>query len=244
MEFFGFIFGLFELAFIAVFTIALVIGCTFDRSYDKASVKWYTVLIAAVILAIWHWGDLSFGGIWATATSFEFWKPALVYLGIGFLYCLPEFYLGVRKIAKEQEASWSDFITGKARDAKGNFTGQLRAELFAEAKVQGLKVSGEHEHDSVGVVAIKNLDDYLTSRARNSYSLVNFKLTDDFSISPVVNRAYLASCVGAWTIFWPFYLVSLVIGDLLSEIFSRFADLIASLSGRWVKLIFRDTFKI
>lgn len=254
MEFFGFIFGLFELAFIAVFTIALVIGCTLDRRYSAEQVKWWTVFAGVTGLIAWHWNELTFSGIWAAISSFTFWQPALIYLGLGLLYCLPEFYLAVRRTAKNQAKRWASFISSHTATPvviDGLADRQLRSKIISMARENGWTVEktekAERDQSNVGnyaVVALSEIRAYLRGLDRSDYRMVSFEVANDFSITPVINRGYLSACVGAWTVFWPFYLISLVIGDLLTEIFDRVAEVIAALSGRWVRLIFRDTFKV
>ena len=62
-------------------------------------------------------------------------------------------------------------------------------------------------------------------------------------IEPKINRSMLASSIGCWTFFWPFYLVSLIVGDLFTEIFNIAADFLASISGRFVRMAFKNVFK-
>ena len=57
-------------------------------------------------------------------------------------------------------------------------------------------------------------------------------------------KEILATNVGAWSMFWPFYLMSLIVGDLLAEVFNAVAAVIVSMSGRFVKAVFKDTFKL
>jgi len=49
--------------------------------------------------------------------------------------------------------------------------------------------------------------------------------------------------VGCWTAFWPAYAVSLLIGDFMTEVCRRFADLLAALSSGFVRRMFAKTFK-
>lgn len=62
-------------------------------------------------------------------------------------------------------------------------------------------------------------------------------------VEPKINRQQLAESIGVWTLFWPFYAISLVLGDLLTEVFRVIADVLAKLSGRLVRAAFKDVFK-
>ena len=61
-------------------------------------------------------------------------------------------------------------------------------------------------------------------------------------IIPVINRKELAEFIGCWMLFWPAYAVSLLLGDLLTEVCSRLADLLTVLSGRLVRRAFSKVF--
>jgi hypothetical protein len=67
---------------------------------------------------------------------------------------------------------------------------------------------------------------------------------DGTNIEPKINRQQLAESIGCWTIFWPFYALSLIFGDLLNEVFRIIADLVANISGRFVRMAFKDVFKL
>ena len=60
---------------------------------------------------------------------------------------------------------------------------------------------------------------------------------------PKIDREELAASVGAWTTFWPAYFVSLIFGDLLTELFRAFSSFLVSISGRFVRMAFKDVFK-
>lgn len=52
---------------------------------------------------------------------------------------------------------------------------------------------------------------------------------------PKIDKEELTAHVGAWTVWWPAYAVSLILGDLLTEVFQ--------ISSRFVKMAFKDAFK-
>lgn len=75
------------------------------------------------------------------------------------------------------------------------------------------------------------------------HRIIGITATDAGGIEPKINRSELAQGIGCWTFFWPFYAISLVIGDLLDEVWRVMADVLVSISGRFVRLTFKDVFK-
>ena len=63
-------------------------------------------------------------------------------------------------------------------------------------------------------------------------------------VSTTINRGRLAGFLTAWTIFWPGYLLSFVIGDMVTEFFRALADKFGQLGQRIVDSTFADTFKM
>jgi hypothetical protein len=64
------------------------------------------------------------------------------------------------------------------------------------------------------------------------------------NIVPKVNRDALGDHLFCWTFFWPFYAVSLIIGDLLLNVFTGIANAITKMSSRVVRRAFHGVFKI
>ena len=63
-------------------------------------------------------------------------------------------------------------------------------------------------------------------------------------VSVSINRGRLADFIASWTLLWPAYGVSLVLGDFVIEAFRMVGDFFATLGGRFVKLTFADVFKV
>ena len=61
---------------------------------------------------------------------------------------------------------------------------------------------------------------------------------------PVIDPKALREHLSAWTIFWPFYLISLVLGDLLEWTFDRIALIVTKISGQFVRKHFSNVFKV
>lgn len=92
-------------------------------------------------------------------------------------------------------------------------------------------------------------DQYKKSNTNNSSWLerdfVEVIMDDDTgTIQPVIDRSRLASFIGAWTMLWPAYAVSLVLGDFLTEVFRAVSDLFANLGGRFVRFVFGGVFTV
>lgn len=207
MTFFEFAFGFAEVLIFGLFFIAMVIGTAFDRSYSNDAVKWWVVVIGALVTIVWFWKDWTFGGVWSTVTSWEFWKPALVYVGIGLGYSVLEFSLAVRRAARKYAERWKTWVAQRNGSA---------SEF----------VNNDRNYN------------------RNSLIYVTLDRPTDETPVPRVNKEELASSIGAWTIFWPAYFASLILGDLFLEIFRWISNVLVTLSGRFVKMAFQDVFKV
>jgi hypothetical protein len=59
-----------------------------------------------------------------------------------------------------------------------------------------------------------------------------------------VNRRVLVDNVSAWTLLWPAYAVSLIIGDLFNQVIEFVVDVSTKLSGAAVRFVFQNTFKL
>lgn len=85
-------------------------------------------------------------------------------------------------------------------------------------------------------------DDYNLSDLKRDFIEVSFN-PNTGCVEPSIKRSRLASFIGCWTFLWPFYAVSLVLGDFLVEIFRIIGDFFSKLGGRFVRLTFSDVFK-
>lgn len=86
-------------------------------------------------------------------------------------------------------------------------------------------------------------DDYRLSNLKKDFISLELNETT-FEVQPAVNRARLASFIGAWTFLWPAYAVSLVLGDFLVEVFRVVGDIFSKIGGRFVRFTFADVFKV
>jgi hypothetical protein len=88
------------------------------------------------------------------------------------------------------------------------------------------------------------LSKWFVNNCDSSNSIVGLQLAKNgIDIEPKINRSELAANIGVWTLFFPAYAVSLVLDDLLDKIFEVVADVVANISGRFVRITFSDVFK-
>jgi hypothetical protein len=175
--------------------------------------KWWILIIAAVTFCAWQWPNLS----WRTLISRELWSNIGIYLLIGLAYSILEFALDVRRSARYWKAKWIRF-----------------------------QVDGPNHLRGMGGTVIPKMSDFFKEQNHHldDRRLVTIEMNKSKGvIVPKVNRNLLAENIGCWTFFWPFYAISLIVGDLLTEIFKLIADFIASISGRAVNAAFRNVFK-
>lgn len=203
--------------------------------------------------------------LWDLVSGPAFWVPVGSFLGLGLLYSVLEFGLTIRKSARGFAAAWQSFLSksktvpvyntdgspvitknGKGQDVPSTQT-ITYGEMILTAKNQG----GTYRHYQEAVDLVRSFVD----RPRDFSGLEDFfrqnkiigaVLTegDKLSVEPKVDKVELAEHVGAWTFLWPAYAISLIIGDLLTEVFTAIADFLASISGRVVKAAFSDVFKV
>jgi len=117
-----------------------------------------------------------------------------------------------------------------------------------EQSLEDLQQQPDFDFDTASEVFNQALvKDFLMRNGMDShyrYRIVGVeKSADGKGIEPKVNRQQLAENVGVWILFWPFYAISLIIGDLVTEIFRFIADLLVQMSGRFVRNAFKDVFK-
>lgn len=222
-------FTILEILFFCGFFILFVIGASFDRN-GKESFKWWVFFIAMVTLIFWQWSSWTFTSLWDAVRSTDFWKPFFVYLGIGLLYCFAEFTFEIRRVAKEYAAQWQAFLDRSIRiDRRESMT--LREALATIDDKAATQAATEAISKFIGDCRIWR------------YSFVGIEQNSVGHPEPKINKARLSECIGAWTFFWPFYLVSLIIGDLLTEVWSIISSVMVQISGRFVKMAFKDVFK-
>lgn len=111
------------------------------------------------------------------------------------------------------------------------------AENYAAVKAKGAEAA-----EFNGVLA--NSQQFIQRYSyKNRIIELSLNKTTKVDIEPKINKLQMTEHVTAWTFLWPVYAVSLILGDLLTEIFRVIVDVMVNLSGRFVKLSFADVFK-
>ena len=241
------------ITFLAFFFLLLVLGTVADRN-DSAAPKWYIFGAGFVLVVGYFWKDWTFVSVWDGLMSWTFWKPVVVYFGIGLVYSLIEFLLNIRRSVRFYTDAWKKHLSSEkmflAFEEDGSLitttvNGRLEqvtrrgtiAEVYSEVAQKGA-LSGEFND------VLRLSKDFIQQHSFNA-GIIEIVLDKKTKVTPVpqVNRSKLAEHIGAWTFFWPFYLVSLIVGDLLIEVFRSIANFISRISGRLVRISFANVFK-
>lgn len=62
-------------------------------------------------------------------------------------------------------------------------------------------------------------------------------------IKPIISKQQLARNISVWTLFWPFYLLNMIFGKFLYNIFNYIADFFVTYTKKYVTKVFADAFK-
>lgn len=256
--------GLLELIFFGVFFLLLIVGTAFDRQ-GKEEPKWYIFGVGLIAIVAWFWKDWTFGSVWEFVSTLKFWAPVGAYLLAGLVYSLLEFFLDVRRSARFYADAWKTMLNQSewvnvydvvqdANDPSGEVLVQrkvmgpdgrqknetrarLYSEVYSEVKEKGAKSRLFND-------ALKYSKTFTDSyRFKDRIVEIQLNADDKITVEPRVNKIQLAEHIGAWTFLWPAYAISLIIGDLLTEVFNILADILANISGRLVRLSFSNVFK-
>lgn len=202
-----------------IFVLAMIIGCTADRN-NYESGKWWVFFIGVILFTIYNWKN-GYRMSMETFLSADLWKFIGIYLLVGIGYSVIEFMLEVRRSARFWKEEWKRFYNENAQTGKGD------------------EVASPHN------TALK-----FVSRTYRSHfpRIIGVAMNPDSKdmndlLQPHVDRTHLAEHIGVWILFWPFYAVSLIIGDLVLEIARVLADVFAKISGRFVRMSFANVFK-
>jgi hypothetical protein len=86
---------------------------------------------------------------------------------------------------------------------------------------------------------------YLSYSVQKGRKFISMQLGKDesFQPKPSINKAKLSSFISAWTILWPFYLVVMILGDIVANIFEWVTEIINAISFKAVEKIFQSAFK-
>lgn len=236
--------GLLPLAAFGFFVLAMIISVTFDRRETTAP-KWWVFSIGFVALLVYGWLRLD----WKFSDVFSFAKsgPILIAIGqyflAGLVYSLVEFALEVRRSARRYREEWVSATSGSTKHSSKDTSGDNN--MTIAEKIADVAVNGAVSRNFNDVHRFAH-DFVVQRRSFNGQgSIIKLDIGDD-KVTPVpfVDKGNLAASVGAWTFFWPFYAISLIVGDLFTEIFRIASNIIVKLSGRFVRMSFANVFKV
>jgi len=251
--------GLVELLVFAALAVFLLVGISFDRR-GKEELKWWPVILFVLFLAGWNWSDWTFFGpahveavmdgtkvvtpaydrvvLFSLAQSAAFWTPVAIFLGLGLVYSLVEFLFDIRRSAKFYAAEWAEYLKKTVDIGGSNETVRITiSDLLTQARAGS-------DNKRLIEYAQRVLGEF---RQRYSFKnrIVGLEYDEKlFEMNPKVNKAELVDFITAWTLLWPFYLVSLILGDLLTEVFNAIGEFFVKLTGQFVKVTFKDVFKL
>lgn len=253
MELFGFAVSVITIALVAAFFIALSIGVYFDRCYRREEPKWWVFGIGLIFFAVWFWPSWTVMGIFSFIKSPEFWNPLAVFIGIGVVYALIEFIFDVRRSAAFYANAWEQYKQNRVRilgigeiEHAGMTYTNFELVDHAGKNVETTTVADVLRSSGVEYQYVKQqiIDKFISQfRFTNRIIYLSTSSADNMPV-PTVHRTELAEHLSAWTFFWPFYAVSFVLGDLVSEVMKMFSAVLTKLSGRFIKIVFADVFKL
>ena len=211
-----------EIILVVLLGLFLIVGTQWDRASARSGPMWIAALAVVVIATV----SMGFTPALDMVMSAEFWKNVALYLGIGLVYSWAvEFLFAVRRSSRFYRERWASAVQGDKN---------LRAYLY---NPEGCS----DEVKSAAAAETRRFHDRTNTKSR----LIGIDLSaDHLSVTPRVNRRVLVDSVSAWTLLWPAYAISLIVGDLFSQVIKFVVDVSTKLSGAAVRLAFQNTFKL
>jgi len=211
-----------EIVLIVLIGGLLIVGTHWDRTSRGSSAMWSAVFVVIVATTLY----MGFTPALDMVMSSAFWKNVALYLGIGLVYSwVVEFLFGLRRARKHYRECWERAVR---EDKKLKNYLSNPEDCTTEVK-DGAKDAISYFH--------KHYD----SKSR----LIGIDLAENnLSVTPRVNRAVLVNSVAAWSMLWPAYAVSLIVGDLFNQVIEFIVDISSKLSTMAVRFTFQNTFKL
>lgn len=234
----GFTLGLLEMVLLAAFLMALVLGISLDRG-GRTAPKWYIFGFGMIAIAAVNWGDFTFSGMYDTISSWTFWKPMFMYLAVGVVYSILEFILDVRKASRRYKDAWESALLQNINHRARNSTEKISLK-------EAINRRPDLPENEPLIADIFSAINGFVSHNNYSNAIIKLEYNKETmeSPQPKIDKTKLAEFIGAWTFFWPIYLISLIIGDLFTEIFNQLSGFFVNVGGRFVKMVFKDVFKV
>lgn len=211
-----------QIVLVVMLGLFLVVGTHWDRISYKSTPMWCAagVVVLTAILS------MGFTPALGMVMSAEFWKNVALYLCIGLVYSWAvEFPFSIRRASRSYRERWKSLVQGDK-----NLKSYLSNPTGCGETVKSSAAQETHRfHD----------------RNDTKSRLIGIDLSEDkLSVTPRVNRRALVDNVSSWTLLWPAYAVSLVIGDLFNQVIEFLVDVSTKLSGAAVRFAFQNTFKL
>lgn len=206
-----------ELALFALVFLVIVFGSAFDRDNDRLGLKWVGFVMMLALIGLFTPSTAAVGLLsWATAQAVG------AYLLAGLVYTMVvEIPSGVLRRRRKLSAHW------ETSDAK---------KLVTKAAT-----TGKAEDQANAVAGIERFVAYVN----DSGALVNLSVKPDtLELDPSLNRAHVLYSTTPWLLMWPAYALSLIFGDLLTNIAEFIFDTFQNLGNRMVRKLFANTFKV
>ena len=241
MAILGFTLGILELIFFSGFFILMLVGVSLDRRGQEGQKWWFLFALIAISVVVF-WSDFTFSGAFDFARSAALWVPVSYYLLFGLGYSVLEFILSVRKAAKSYKVSWENYL----KNHVATIYSSPRKQIKLHELLEKVKLHANATFDPYEKLEAEAVTEAIRSYAANAHTREGFMDLEpiDGLPQPKILKARLAEYIGVWTFFWPFYLLTLVFNDFLTELFNQITEFFVMISGRFVKAVFKDVFKI
>jgi hypothetical protein len=246
-----------EVIVLTVLAILFIISAAYDRSHRSYSFKWWTLVLGiAALILMFGPNEWSVSAVWNSILSWEFWRPIVIYFSLGALYSIVEFLFQIRRESKILKESWSAYISTKV---DVDLTMEEMSEIDGvdrpgrDKKIRGrvafpvkqlLEHAQSHQSETTKDRAERLISSFRNLQSwGNSDFIVKPTLTTS-GVEPEIQKGQLFSRLTVWILFWPAYMLSLLLGDIIEYVVSNLKALLVTLSNRFIKYVFADTFKI
>ena len=201
--------------------------------------------------------------LWVVVRSWALWLPIAYYVAAGLVYSCIEFGLEIRRSVRFFKTAWESHVSQyeKVPLTRVNENGEHEHVTETVETFNGPKKVGQERRRPYSEVyndvrekgaasgmfnAALNYSSSFVQSKNNDHKIIGIRLNKEtkVDVEPYLHRAVLADWVAAWTCLWPAYAVSLIFGDLLTELFRIVSGVFANLGGYVVRFSFRNVFKV
>jgi hypothetical protein len=197
-----------EITILSVLFILVLVGTVLDRRDNKSALLWVSISLLFVIGMCSTWSSTS--SITSLITNIA-WKNIGIYALIGVVYGLTvEFYSAARRAKTTHLIEWQEFVANIDIDNYITYgTG---------ADVEKTKAK---------------IDEWVVQNS-GKYSIIRLELSSSCrTITPKIHKVNFARELTAWTLLWPAYAISILIGDFchwvaewVTNVFAKIGDIL------------------